>query len=205
MKRVTWPTQTTGMCACLHSLDELAFRFEEPTSSARWHRPLFTAVSSCLDGKLEILPTPCEEIWEALTQSEVKPPKAVTLVVRVLWLTQRKKTANNGLELLDTATHAVLQAIAEQRSLGTPWAGRIYLALPSSFALPPLPLDVSTSSSFPSPARLQTMRRQFVRIYASKAEYADGLALTSHEAPEGHIAQLFVAWLQEGIASGKNP
>jgi len=60
-------------------------------------------------------------------------------------------------------------------------------------------------AAFPSPARLQNMRRQFVRIYASKAEYAEGLALTSHDAPERHIAQLFVAWLQECIASNKTP
>lgn len=66
----------------LRSFDELAFRFEEPTSDARWHRPLFTAISSCLENELEILPTPLEELWEALTQSDVQPPKSVTLVVR---------------------------------------------------------------------------------------------------------------------------
>lgn len=65
----------------LRSFDELAFRFEEPTSDARWHRPLFTAISSCLDNKLEVLPTPLDEIWAALTQSDVQPPKSVTLVV----------------------------------------------------------------------------------------------------------------------------
>ncbi|SHO77303.1 Similar to S.cerevisiae protein KTI12 (Protein that plays a role in modification of tRNA wobble nucleosides) [Malassezia sympodialis ATCC 42132] len=177
--------------------DELAFRFEEPTSDARWHRPLFTAVSSCLDNKLEILPTPLEEIWEALTQSAVQPPKSVTLV--------RKKTANNYLELLDNTTHAVLNSLAEQRTLGTPMAGRVYLPLPAYMASAPLVLDVPPLSAFPSPARLQTMRRQFVRIYASKAEQGDGLPLASHEAPERHIAQLFVAWLQECIASNKTP
>lgn len=83
--------------------------------------------------------------------------------------------------------------------------GRVYLPLPTDFASPPLPLDVPAVAAFPSPARLQTLRRQFVRIYASKAEYAEGLALTSNEAPERHIAQLFVAWLQECIASNKTP
>ncbi|WFD19094.1 kti12, chromatin associated [Malassezia caprae] len=175
----------------------LAFRFEEPTSDARWHRPLFTAISSHLDNKLEVLPTPLDDIWGALTQSNVQPPKSVTLV--------RKKTANNGLELLDTATHAVLNSLNEQRTLGTPMAGRVLLPLPANFASPPLALDVPAVSAFPSPARLQTMRRQFVRIYASKAEYAEGLALTSDDAPERHIAQLFVVWLQECIASNKTP
>lgn len=84
-------------------------------------------------------------------------------------------------------------------------AGRVYLPLPAYMASAPLVLDVPPLSAFPSPARLQTMRRQFVRIYASKAEQGDGLPLASHEAPERHIAQLFVAWLQECIASNKTP
>lgn len=68
----------------LPSLDELMFRFEEPTPEARWHRPLFTTTSVGSADHPECLPTPLDAIWDAMTLARVQPPKAVTAVVRII-------------------------------------------------------------------------------------------------------------------------
>ena len=68
----------------LPSLDELMFRFEEPTPEARWHRPLFTTTSVGSADHPECLPTPLDAIWDAMTLAQVQPPKAVTAVVRII-------------------------------------------------------------------------------------------------------------------------
>ena len=102
------------------SLDELIYRFEEPTPEARWHRPLFTTTTTGAPDAPECLPTPLDGLWEAITQAKVQPPKAVTLV--------RKKTTNNSLELLDTVTQAVLGAISEYRAQGGAMCGSISLS-----------------------------------------------------------------------------
>lgn len=175
------------------SLDELIYRFEEPTPEARWHRPLFTTTTTGSPNAPERFPTPLEELWEAITQAKVQPPKAVTLV--------RKKTTNNSLELLDSVTQAVLGAISEYRAQGGAMCGNIPLSLPQPIPPPPIVFACPPLNTFPSPARLQTLRRQFVRVYAGKAEYADGLALTSQAEPERYIAQMFTAWLQETLTS----
>ena len=177
------------------SLDELIYRFEEPTPEARWHRPLFTTTTTGAPDAPECLPTPLDGLWEAITQAKVQPPKAVTLV--------RKKTTNNSLELLDTVTQAVLGAISEYRAQGGAMCGSISLSLPQFIPPPPIVFTCPPLNTFPSPARLQTLRRQFVRVYAGKAEYADSLALTSQPEPERHIAQMFTAWLQETLTSNK--
>lgn len=65
-------------------LDELMFRFEEPTPEARWHRPLFTTTSVGSADHPECLPTPLDAIWDAMTLARVQPPKAVTAVVRII-------------------------------------------------------------------------------------------------------------------------
>ncbi|EDP42032.1 hypothetical protein MGL_3713 [Malassezia globosa CBS 7966] len=62
-------------------LDELMFRFEEPTPEARWHRPLFTTTSVGSADHPECLPTPLDAIWDAMTLAQVQPPKAVTAVL----------------------------------------------------------------------------------------------------------------------------
>lgn len=115
--------------------------------------------------------------------------------------TQRKKTTNNSLEMLDTVTQLVLTALSEYRAQGGVCEGRILLPMPSSIPPPPIVLTLPAMSTFPSPARLQTLRRQFVRVYASKAEYAENTALTSESSPERHIAELFTQWLQEALSS----
>ncbi|KAL4402693.1 Kti12, chromatin associated [Malassezia pachydermatis] len=192
----TWNTQrrTRGEATYTDACwDELLMRFEEPSSSARWHRPLFTTIAAGTPEALECTPTPLAPLWEAMTQGDVQPPKAVTAI--------RKKTTNNSLEMLDTVTQLVLTALSEYRAQGGVCEGRILLPMPSSIPPPPIVLTLPAMSTFPSPARLQTLRRQFVRVYASKAEYAENTALTSESSPERHIAELFTQWLQEALSS----
>lgn len=129
-----------------------------------------------------------------MTQAKVQPPKAVTLV--------KKKTANNSLELLDSVTNAVVVALGEHRAQGAVMAGTILLQ-PTGIPPPAITFECPALHAFPSPARLQTLRRQFVRLYADKAEYADGLALAAHAEPERFVAQLFTSWLQETLTSSK--
>lgn len=165
----------------LPSFDELVARFEEPTPASRWHRPLFVVTATGAPDAVDAAPIPLADLWHAVTQSEVQAPKAVTL--------QRHTTANNSMELLDTVTQKVLGALQEQRAQAA--QGPVTLAVPGvapvAFSLPP-------GRGVPTPARLQTLRRQFVRVYASKAEL-QGLAMTEH-----HVATLFAGWLQESLA-----
>lgn len=71
-----------GQAPLTRRFDELVSRFEEPKADARWHRPLFitTAVKTA-SGEVETSPTPCKELWEALTEGHVQAPKSVTQVV----------------------------------------------------------------------------------------------------------------------------
>ena len=110
--------------------------------------------------------------------------------------TQRHTTCNNSLELLDGMTQQVLGALAAHRATGASDA-TVPLVIPS-LGPPAIMLTIPLHKPFPAPARLQTLRRQFVRRYASKAE-SGKLALGS-AAPEREIATLFVAWLQETLA-----
>ncbi|WFD47746.1 kti12, chromatin associated [Malassezia furfur] len=167
-------------------LDELVARFEEPTPASRWHRPLFVVTATQGAAGVDVSPTPLDDLWHAVTQAEVQAPKAVTA--------QRHATSNNSLELLDGVTQRVTAAVQEQRA-NTP-QGTVQLAVAG---LAPVPLTLPAGRAFPTPARLQTLRQQFVRVYASKSEFQD-LGLT-HAAPEQHVAQLFAAWLQETLAS----
>ncbi|WFC95101.1 kti12, chromatin associated [Malassezia brasiliensis] len=167
-------------------LDELIARFEEPTPASRWHRPLFVMTTTQGDAGIDVSPTPLDDLWHAVTQAEVQAPKVVTA--------QRHATSNNSLELLDGVTQRVVAALQEQRA-NTP-QGTVQLAVAG---LAPVSLTLPAGRAFPTPARLQTLRRQFVRVYASKSEFQDlGLA---HAAPEQQVAQLFAAWLQETLAS----
>ncbi|PKI84431.1 hypothetical protein MVES_001811 [Malassezia vespertilionis] len=167
-------------------LEELFARFEEPTPEARWHRPLFVVTATGAPGAIDAAPTPCAALWEALTQGNAQAPKGVTAPTR--------RTTNNSMELLDTVTQQVIAALLAQRSMGTE-SGTFPLLLA---AMPPVSFTMPPGRTFPTPARLQTLRRQFVRIYASKAE-SDGLALTGNDA-RPNLAKLFAGWLQEALA-----
>lgn len=63
-------------------------RFEEPSSSARWDSPLITVASDDgpLDSKADgdFASKEAEAVWQALTNSELKPPNLATQVVRTL-------------------------------------------------------------------------------------------------------------------------
>jgi len=107
------------------------------------------------------------------------------------------------LERLDTITQSVLSALTEYRANGGALTGSIPLQLTPTIPPPPIMFECPSLHMFPSPARLQTLRRQFVRVYTSKAEIADSLNLTAQAEPERFIAQLFTSWLQEALSSNK--
>ncbi|WFD31026.1 kti12, chromatin associated [Malassezia sp. CBS 17886] len=176
-------------------LSELHARFEEPTPDARWHRPLFvTTAREAADGTLETSSTPLDELWTAVKQGGVKAPKAVTTAPRT--------SVDNSLELLDTVTQEVLAALAEHRAVaGDALGARIRLILPRFSQR--VELAFPASCTLPTPARLQSLRRQFVRIYASKAGTTAHLALGGGDERAGaqRIAQLFADWLQEALAA----
>jgi tRNA uridine 5-carbamoylmethylation protein Kti12 len=58
----------------LFRLNNLIFRYEEPSSMVRWDSPLFTVLWE------DNLP-PVAPIWEALTKGVIKPPNSGTLAV----------------------------------------------------------------------------------------------------------------------------
>lgn len=180
------------------SLQELVFRFEEPNSEARWHKPMFTTTSTGSVDAPDLSSTPLVELWNAVTTGDVQPPKAVTLVVGQGTDSQRKTTANNSLELLDAVTQSVVSCIRDARAQGQTWDQGLTLSPPD---LPGPVLTLAPTPAAPTPARLQMLRRQFVRVYASKAEYANDLALTKEASPQRHLAELFLAWLNEALAS----
>ena len=57
-------------------LKSLVLRFEEPSSMVRWDSPLFTVMWS--DENM-----PYEDIWNAITRGNVKPPNTGTVAVRL--------------------------------------------------------------------------------------------------------------------------
>lgn len=57
------------------SLENLLVRYEEPSSMARWDSPLFTTLWT------EEY-SPVNQIWEAVTKGNIKPPNSGTLAVR---------------------------------------------------------------------------------------------------------------------------
>ena len=166
-------------------LDELRARFEEPRPEMRWHRPLFAVASTIApDGTRDIAPTPLEGIHAALTQGQAPAPVAVTA--------PRHMTADNSLEVVDRVTHQVVSALNDAREYAG--GGSVRLGMPPGF--PPPPIEVSLGGSLPPPARLQMMRRQFVRIYAGQAPDA----ATDEAAREGQIARAFADWLSGSLA-----
>ncbi|KAK4703078.1 protein KTI12, partial [Phenoliferia sp. Uapishka_3] len=67
------------------TLENLISRFEEPSSTARWDKPLFTV--SCFDspmisvGEGALENADAERIWLAITAGDIKPPNVATLAV----------------------------------------------------------------------------------------------------------------------------
>lgn len=115
---------------------------------------------------------------------------------------QRRASANNSLEILENVTQDVLSAVAQRRELDPDTRGRLQLPMGAVYSTAPLYVTFSRDRPPPSQARLQMLRRQFVRVYASKAEVAD-LALAkpaTDENVEARVARLFTGWLEEALA-----
>ncbi|GAA5883748.1 hypothetical protein JCM16303_002351 [Sporobolomyces ruberrimus] len=148
------------------TLDNLMSRFEEPSSSARWDSPLITVASddipvdstSSEDGGegRKFVSKQAEEIWQALANSELKPPNLATQVVQT--------SSTSYLTILESTTSSVVTAVISAQSL-SPLSGPtpLLLSSTSSSAGPELriTIDLRKPASMP---QLQRLKRQFVTM-----------------------------------------
>ncbi|KIL68975.1 hypothetical protein M378DRAFT_70738 [Amanita muscaria Koide BX008] len=164
------------------TLKNLIQRFEEPSSMVRWDSPLFTVMWS--DDSL-----PLEEIWDAITKGNVKPPNAATVPV--------SKTPTNALHALESTTTNIISAIMQHLS-GTPVAdGTLKLAVTANLEVPiRLPQRSITI------AELQRAKRQFVMLH-KKAVTLGSTDKGEMDWSEDRIATKFVRYLEEYVSHTK--
>jgi len=172
-------TRRDGHTYAPETLENLLFRYEEPSSMVRWDSPLFTVLWD------EDAP-PMPQIWDAITKGSIKPPNSGTLSVA--------KAPTDALQALEQTTAAIVSAIlADQTGLG----GQLTLSIstPSSLkpsiALPPRNITLS---------ELQRLKRQFVTVH-KKAITLGTTEKGAVDWGEKSITSKFVTYLEEHIKS----
>lgn len=151
------------------TLENLLFRYEEPSSMVRWDSPLFTVLWT------EDAP-PMAQIWEAITQGTIKPPNSGTLSVT--------KAPADALHILEQTTAAIVSAIlSEQTGLG----GRLNLSTSIPIVLPTRNVTLS---------ELQRLKRQFVTVH-KKAITLGTTEKGAVDWREEGITSKFVTYLEE--------
>ncbi|KAG6864792.1 hypothetical protein C0991_007122 [Blastosporella zonata] len=190
-------TRQDGHAYASETLENLIFRYEEPSSMVRWDSPLFTVLWD------EDAP-PMPEIWDALTKGNVKPPNSGTLSVRgfhplnLLSHSQQiqvVKAPTDALQALEqTATAIVSAIIADQTGLG----GQQNLTLSTPAG------TFKTSISLPTRnvtlSELQRLKRQFVTVH-KKAITLGTTEKGAVDWGEESIASKFVTYLVEHMKS----
>ncbi|KAF8070212.1 chromatin associated protein KTI12 [Lyophyllum atratum] len=173
-------TRQDGLTYAPETLENLLFRYEEPSSMVRWDSPLFTVLWD------EDAP-PMPQIWDAITKGNIKPPNSGTLSV--------VKAPTDALQALEQTTAALVSAIlAEQTGLG----GQLNLSIstPSSTLKPSIvlpPRNITLSE-------LQRLKRQFVTVH-KKAITLGTTEKGAVDWGEESIASKFVTYLEEHIKS----
>ncbi|GAA5961428.1 hypothetical protein JCM3765_003576 [Sporobolomyces pararoseus] len=146
------------------TLENLMSRFEEPSSSARWDSPLITIASddAPLDTRAsggetaEFVSKEAEAIWQALTNSELKPPNLATQVVQT--------SSTSYLTILESTTSSVVSAVLSAQSL-SPLSGPTPLLLSSTSSTSTQELRTTIDLRKPvSMPQLQRLKRQFVTM-----------------------------------------
>ncbi|KAG5642443.1 hypothetical protein DXG03_002790 [Asterophora parasitica] len=161
-------------------LDNLLFRYEEPSSMVRWDSPLFTVLWE------EDVP-PMPQIWDAITKGSIKPPNSGTLSVAT--------APTDALQALEQTAAAIVSAIlADQTGHG----GQLSLSLttPSATLKPRITLPARNITL----SELQRLKRQFVTVHKK----AITLGTTERGAVdwgEESIASKFVTYLEEHVKS----
>ncbi|WWD22368.1 hypothetical protein CI109_106859 [Kwoniella shandongensis] len=161
------------------TFDNLIMRFEEPSSMVRWDSPLFT------------IPwdedPPFEDIWNAITKGDKKPPTSAVL--------QRNKPPPNTLQTLTSTTSTIVTSLLSHLS-----------TFPSSSTFP-IPIQISSSSESSSsvlhlPAdrrvtlsEMQRLKRQYESVQL-KAQASGGLAADGGWT-EAEVAVGFTRFLEE--------
>ncbi|KAG5716758.1 Protein kti12 [Termitomyces sp. T112] len=160
------------------TLENLIFRYEEPSSMVRWDSPLFTILWD------ENAP-PMSQIWDALTKGNIKPPNSGTLSVA--------KAPTDALQALEQTAAAIVSAIiADQTGLG----GQQSLSLATLSGM--LKISITLPTRIITLSELQRLKRQFVMVHKK----AITLGTTEKGAvnwDEKSIAGKFAAYLEEHV------
>ncbi|TKY84947.1 hypothetical protein EX895_006027 [Sporisorium graminicola] len=156
------------------TLDSLLMRFEEPNAMTRWDSPLLivpTTLSSASEpqpdasapsideSRINVEPTPFDDIWDAATKGSVnKAPEVVA---------PTRSTTANYLSVLESSTQTVVSCIVQhQSSLGLQPGTEVPISHPSLTG--PSPLAFTPPAEKPvTMASLQRIRRSFVRMHSS--------------------------------------
>ncbi|KAF9461312.1 chromatin associated protein KTI12 [Collybia nuda] len=161
----------------VETLENLIFRYEEPSSMVRWDSPLFTVLWT------DNIP-PVSQIWEAITKGAVKPPNSGTLAAA--------KAPVDALHTLEQTTAAIVSNIlAGQTGAG----GR--LNLNSSPTLKPYIILPSRNMTL---SELQRLKRQFVTVHR-KAITLGTIEKGAVDWAEDSITSKFVTYLEENLKS----
>ncbi|KAF9501987.1 chromatin associated protein KTI12 [Pleurotus eryngii] len=157
------------------TLNGLIMRYEEPSSMVRWDSPLFTVLWT--EGGI-----PGDQIWDAITKSNVKPPNASTL--------QSVKAPSDALHCLEQTTTSIVSAVmTESQGFGGPVALSV---------TPSLQLQINLPSRNITLSELQRYKRQFITIH-KKAITLGSTEKGAVDWSEESVAHKFVTFLEEHL------
>ncbi|KAG9220807.1 hypothetical protein CCMSSC00406_0002593 [Pleurotus cornucopiae] len=157
------------------TLNGLIMRYEEPSSMVRWDSPLFTVLWT--EGGV-----PGDQIWDAITEGNVKPPNASTL--------QSVKAPSDALHCLEQTTTSIVSAVmTESQGFGGPVALSV---------TPSLQLQINLPSRNITLSELQRYKRQFITIH-KKAITLGSTEKGAVDWSEESVAHKFVTFLEEHL------
>ncbi|CAO1637834.1 unnamed protein product [Parajaminaea phylloscopi] len=178
------------------TIKDLLMRFEEPNPMTRWDSPLFILPSlpAASIGTTESIekgswePPPYEDIWTAVVSGKVARAPGV--------VTHNRTTSSNYLSLLEACSQALVaafvDALQQEASMSMGVGQLMPPSLNLSVRLPQGPLQVTLNMAQsgerqprrpPTPAQLQRLRRQFVKMHS--AGFASGNLLGKTAKEEG--------------------
>jgi len=167
-----------GQAYLSETLENLIMRYEEPSSMVRWDSPLFTILWT-EEG------IPGDQIWEAVTSGNIKPPNSGTL--------STVKAPMDALHTLEQTTIAMVALIMSAQSTNQGSGGMILLPLS-----PKSKPHISLPSRNITLSELQRLKRQFVTVH-KKAITLGTTEKGTVDWSEESIANKFVTYLEENL------
>lgn len=174
------------------TLSEMLLRFEEPNAMTRWDSPLFIIHSTPTtirdDGLDSWEEPPYEALWEALASksSYSKAPPVVS---------HNRATSTNYLSILESSSQALVAAMQQGLQQGA--SGDIlplHVTLPNGAVAATdaaagvrITITLPASRRPPTPAHLQRLRRQFVKMHS--AGFASGNDLGKVATTESRMSE----------------